>query len=236
MALLRTFPLRSPPATMAVTLSGHRRRLLCCPYIPSPLHHQERQKNCAVMHDCAEKWGRGIKKITLSNVNYNFKKLKTLATCKSIIKTPQVCQEFSLLCLLTVNTNQHFPVTSPFLIRPLGFLTAGASFAAVTSLDAGCNTRWEGKWFDHSLIFPGLQHATACRWHIQGIKDLGALQMLPGIVCSTSDNKCYWLDAKKINVSLQKQIMPSSSTMPSNQAPKHCSFHRSSLWLTVSHT
>lgn len=40
--------------------------------------------------------------------------------------------------------------------------------------------------------------------------------MLPGIVCSTSDNKRYWLDVRKINVSLQKQ-MPRSPTIPSNR-------------------
>lgn len=56
---------------------------------------------------------------------------------------------------------------------------------------------WEGKWFGHSFIFPGLQHATACRSHIQDTEDLRALQMLPGIVCSTSGSKHYWC---KINL------------------------------------
>lgn len=42
--------------------------------------------------------------------------------------------------------DRHFPITSPFLIRPLGIvLTAAASFSAVTSLDAGCNTGVGGK-------------------------------------------------------------------------------------------
>ena len=71
------------------------------------------------------------------------------------MKTPEVCQEFNLGCLPTATADWHFPITSPFLIRPFGVvLTVAASFAPVTAL-LDVTQKWEGKCLDHALL-PGL--------------------------------------------------------------------------------
>lgn len=82
-------------------------------------------------------------------------KTKALETCKKIIKTPQVCQEFSLGCLPTASADWHLPMTSPFLPRTIQCsINSSCLLCCRYTLDV--MLKWEGKCLDHSLLPPGL--------------------------------------------------------------------------------